>query len=57
ELVKAVVVPKPGESLAELDVKRHCAERLASYKVPQLVEFRNELPRNPTGKVLKRDLL
>jgi len=57
ELVKAVVVPKPGESLAELEIKRHCAERLASYKVPQLVEFRDELPRNPTGKVLKRDLL
>jgi len=57
ELVKAVVVPKPGETISELEIKRHCAERLASYKVPQLVEFRDELPRNPGGKVLKRDLV
>jgi len=56
ELVKAVVVPKEGRKLTELDIKRHCAERLASYKVPSLVEFRDALPRNPGGKVLKREL-
>jgi len=56
ELVKAVVVPKAGRSLSELDIKRHCAARLASYKVPSLVEFRDALPRNPGGKVLKREL-
>lgn len=56
ELVKAVVVPKEGRKLTELDVKRHCAERLASYKVPSIVEFRDALPRNPGGKVLKREL-
>jgi len=56
ELVKAVVVPKPGVKLTELDIKRHCAERLASYKVPSVVEFRDALPRNPGGKVLKREL-
>ncbi|MBM4032719.1 MAG: acyl--CoA ligase [Planctomycetes bacterium] len=56
ELVKAVVVPKEGRKLTELDIKRHCAERLASYKVPSLVEFRSSLPRNPGGKVLKREL-
>jgi len=56
ELVKAVVVRKPGVKLAELDIKRHCAERLASYKVPSIVEFRDALPRNPGGKVLKREL-
>jgi len=54
ELVKAVVVPEKGVSLGAADVKRHCMERLASYKVPQVVEFREELPRNPGGKVLKR---
>ncbi len=56
ELVKAVVVPKEGHKLNELDIKRHCAERLASYKVPSIVEFRDALPRNPGGKVLKREL-
>ena len=56
ELVKAVVVPQPGERLSELDIKRHCSQHLASYKVPQVVEFRDELPRNAAGKVLKRDL-
>jgi len=56
ELVKAVVVPKPGRELTELDIKRHCAQRLTSYKVPTIVEFRDRLPRNPGGKVLKREL-
>jgi long-chain acyl-CoA synthetase len=56
ELVKAVVVPEEGADLSEADVKRHCAQHLASYKVPQIVEFRSELPRNPSGKVLKRQL-
>ncbi len=56
ELVKAVVVPKPGRELTELDIKRHCAATLTSYKVPTLVEFRTSLPRNPGGKVLKREL-
>ncbi|MBI2192144.1 MAG: AMP-binding protein [Planctomycetes bacterium] len=54
ELVKAVVVTRPGSELAEAEIKRHCVERLASYKVPQFIEFRSELPRNASGKVLKR---
>ncbi len=57
ELVKAVVVPVQGAKLTEAEIKRHCAERLASYKVPQIVEFRSSLPRNPSGKVLKRELV
>ena len=56
ELVKAVVVPNPGCELTELDIKRHCAQRLTSYKVPTIVDFRKALPRNPGGKVLKREL-
>jgi len=57
ELVKAVVVLRPGRKMTELDVKRYCAERLPSYKTPQLVEFRDALPRNPGGKVIKRELI
>jgi fatty-acyl-CoA synthase len=56
ELVKAVVVCESGAELCDRDVKRQCAGRLASYQVPQVVEFREELPRNPAGKVLKREL-
>ena len=56
ELVKAVVVPQPEEQLSEQDVKRHCSRHLPSYKVPQVVEFREQLPRNAVGKILKREL-
>jgi long-chain acyl-CoA synthetase len=56
ELVKAVVVCQPETELRDLDIKRHCAASLPSYKVPQIVEFREELPKNATGKVLKREL-
>ncbi len=56
ELVKAVIVVAPDTQLDERDVKRHCVARLASYQVPQIIEFRDELPRNPAGKVLKREL-
>jgi len=56
ELVKAVVVPQPGTDLSEADIKRHCMERLASYKAPQIVEFRTALPRNAAGKLLRRCL-
>lgn len=57
ERVKAFVVPASGFSLAEDEVKAYCGAHLAPYKVPRLVEFREELPRNSTGKVLKRLLL
>ncbi|HEX2999956.1 MAG TPA: long-chain fatty acid--CoA ligase, partial [Armatimonadota bacterium] len=57
ELVKAVVAPQPGVSLTATDVKRHCAERLPSYKVPQIVEIRDRLPRNTLGKVIKSALV
>lgn len=56
ELVKAVVVTEDGAELSERDVKRVCIQRLASYQVPQIIEFRDSLPRNPAGKVLKREL-
>ncbi len=54
ERVKAVVALVAGASLSDQGVKDFCAERLAEYKVPRLVEFVDRLPRNSTGKVLKR---
>ncbi|NPV45721.1 MAG: long-chain-fatty-acid--CoA ligase [Armatimonadetes bacterium] len=56
EVVRAVVVLRPGHEASERDLRRWCSERLASYKVPQAVEFVEALPRNPSGKVVKRRL-
>jgi long-chain acyl-CoA synthetase len=57
EAVVAIVVPRPGFSLDEDQVKAHVASRLAAYKVPARVIVRTEaLPRNPTGKLVKRRL-
>ena len=56
EVVKAVVVLEAGAAEDERELKRHCAERLASFKAPQVFEFREALPRNPSGKVVKREL-
>ncbi|WP_077212282.1 acyl-CoA synthetase [Bacillus dakarensis] len=56
ESVKAIVVLKPGKTLTEEDVIEHCKNHLASYKKPKYVEFMSELPRNTSGKVLKRVL-
>ena len=52
----AIVVRKADEALEEGDVIRHCLARLAKFKVPQSVVFVDALPRNATGKVLKREL-
>ncbi len=54
--LKAFVVTRKGAKLSEDDVKEHVKRSLARYKVPRDVEFVEELPRNTTGKVLKRDL-
>jgi fatty-acyl-CoA synthase len=56
EVGLAVVVRKPGQPVAEADIIRHCLAKLAKFKVPQSVAFVDALPRNATGKVLKRDL-
>ncbi len=51
------VVVREGAALSEEDVKQYVRENLARYKVPRTVAFLDELPRNPTGKVLKRELV
>ncbi len=56
EAVKAVIVPTPGEDVAEADILAYAREQLAGYKVPKSVDFVDELPRNPSGKLLKRQL-
>jgi acyl-CoA synthetase (AMP-forming)/AMP-acid ligase II len=54
--LKAYVVLEEGISLSEADLGSHVKANLASYKTPREVEFLDELPRNATGKVLKREL-
>jgi fatty-acyl-CoA synthase len=54
--LKAFVVPREGAKLTEAEVQDHVKRTLARYKVPREVEFVDELPRNTTGKVLKREL-
>ncbi|MEW2328728.1 long-chain fatty acid--CoA ligase [Micromonospora chersina] len=56
EEVKAFVIRKPGSPLTEDELVNWCRERMASYKYPRLVEFRDELPMTSTGKILKRRL-
>ncbi len=56
EAILAFVVTKPGTSLSVDDVIAHSRDRIAGYKVPRQVEFIAELPRNASGKVLKKDL-
>jgi long-chain acyl-CoA synthetase len=59
EEVKAVVVPAPGVEAGdqlEADLIAFCRERLAKYKCPASIDFADELPRLPTGKLLKREL-
>jgi fatty-acyl-CoA synthase len=56
EAVTAVVVPKPGATLTEDAVHAHAKERLAGYKRPKYVVLADGLPKNPSGKILKREL-
>jgi long-chain acyl-CoA synthetase len=56
EEVKAVVALGAGQSAEAKEIIAFCKERLAAYKYPRIVEFRSELPKGPTGKILKREL-
>ncbi len=56
EIVHAFVVVREGRSLNENEVVEHCKARLASYKKPRKVTFVPQIPRNPSGKILKTRL-
>ena len=56
EAVKAVVVRREGTEPTEADLITFCREHLAGYKLPKSVDFTDVLPRNPSGKLLKREL-
>lgn len=54
--VKVTAVLKPGATLTEEDLCRWCLDKVPYFAVPRFIEFRGDLPRNPTGKVLKYQL-
>ena len=56
EAVKAIVVLKPGEPADADAIIAHARERIAGFKCPKSVDFIDELPRNPSGKILRRSL-
>ena len=56
EKVKAFITLSEPGALTEEGVKDYLKDKLAKYKLPEKVEFVSDLPRNPTGKVLKKEL-
>jgi long-chain acyl-CoA synthetase len=56
EIAKAYVVLKEGQTADAAEIIEFCRERIAKYKAPRAVEFRDTLPTTPTGKILKRTL-
>jgi long-chain acyl-CoA synthetase len=57
ETVKAYIVLRPGESATEQEFLDYCRTKLAAFKVPRIIEFRDSLPRTIVGKVLRRQLI
>ena len=56
EAVVAIIVVKPGQALSEAEVLAHCNAQMAGFKAPKGVVFVDALPKNPSGKLLKRQL-
>jgi acyl-CoA synthetase (AMP-forming)/AMP-acid ligase II len=56
EAVTALVVPREGEAVEAAELRDHCAERLASFKVPKAIELVETLPRTESGKLRRAEL-
>jgi long-chain acyl-CoA synthetase len=56
EAVVAVVTLRAWQTATEQEIIEYCRENLAAFKAPQHIEFRDALPRSPTGKLLRRQL-
>jgi len=57
EAVKAWVVLNEGMTCAADELREHCRSKLAAYKVPRYIEFKNDLPKTQIGKILRRVLI
>jgi long-chain acyl-CoA synthetase len=55
EVIKAVIVPD-GEC-QEREIRSYCKDKLTLFKIPEIIEFRAEIPKSPLGKILRKDLL
>jgi long-chain acyl-CoA synthetase len=55
EAVKLVIV-RSNPAVTEADVKAYCEANMTGYKRPKIIEFRNDLPKTPVGKILRREL-
>lgn len=55
ELIKAVIVLK--DKCKEHEILSHCKDRLAGFKIPKIIEFREEIPKSPLGKILRKNLV
>lgn len=56
EAVKAIIVLRSGSTVSQADLMQFIRERIASFKVPKSIDFVDQLPRNPSGKILRRQL-
>ncbi len=56
EVVKLFIVKQPGKDLSEQEITEFCQDKLTRYKLPKQIEFRDELPMTPVGKILRREL-
>jgi long-chain acyl-CoA synthetase len=57
EIVVAFVIAKEGQTVTEMALREHCRERVAGYKAPRKIIIATDLPRGPTGKIIKRKLV
>ena len=56
QAVTAVIVPNAGCAVSLADVKAFCQDKIAGYKIPKSIELVDRIPKNETGKVIKREL-
>jgi len=56
EALTVAIIPQLGETLDENEIMQFCREKLPRYKVPKYILIVDEFPRNPTGKILKKEL-
>jgi long-chain acyl-CoA synthetase len=57
ESIKAAIVVKPGSKVSKKEITLYCRERLATFKIPKLVEFWDKLPKSSTGKIARKQLV